>query len=116
MDKQQYTFEAHRQLDNTKYFQKIDSTIQTQSQTMITDIILHLYHHKFISVKQRNFLCGPTDPRPRRFYLLPKIHKNPDTWTIPAEIPPGRPIVSDCDSITYNISQYIDHFLGPLSS
>ena len=47
---------------------------------------------------------------------MPKIHKNPDTWTIPAEIPPGRPIVSDCDTITYNISQYIDHFLGPLSS
>lgn len=33
---------------------------------------------------------------------------------VPYEIPPGRPIVSDCSSSTYNISQYTDLFLGPL--
>ena len=27
----------------------------------------------------------------------------------------GRPIVSDCSSDTYRISEYIDHFLGPLA-
>lgn len=31
-------------------------------------------------------------------------------------IPPGRPIVSDCDSTTYNVARYIDHYLSPLSS
>ena len=31
------------------------------------------------------------------------------------QIPPGRPIVSDCSSDTYRISEYIDHFLGPLA-
>lgn len=35
---------------------------------------------------------------------------------VPYEIPPGRPIVSDCSSSTYNISQYTDLFLGPLSN
>ncbi len=31
------------------------------------------------------------------------------------KIPPGRPIVSDCDSDTYRISEYIDYFLYPLA-
>ena len=30
------------------------------------------------------------------------------------QIPPGRPIVSDCSSDTYRISEYIDNFRGPL--
>lgn len=58
---------------------------------------------------------GPDEPRNRQFYLLPKIHKDQQTWTVPNVIPPGRPIVSDCSSATYNISLYIDQFLGPLS-
>lgn len=35
-------------------------------------------------------------------------------WTVPNVIPPRRPIVSECSSATYNISLYIDRFLGPL--
>ena len=31
-------------------------------------------------------------------------------------MPPGRPIVSDCNSESYHIAQYIDHFLNPLST
>ena len=30
--------------------------------------------------------------------------------------PPGRPIVSDCPSDTYNISEFIDHYLKPVSN
>ena len=36
-------------------------------------------------------------------------------WGDGGLIPPGRPIVSDCSSDTYRISEYIDHFLGPLA-
>ena len=43
------------------------------------------------------------------------IHKDPEAWTIPHEIPMGRPIVSDCDSETYNTAQYIDFYLNPIS-
>uniref|UniRef100_A0A3P8PXM6 Uncharacterized protein n=1 Tax=Astatotilapia calliptera TaxID=8154 RepID=A0A3P8PXM6_ASTCA len=96
MDKQQFRLEAQRQLGNTKSF--IHCTIIN------------------ISAKQRDYFLCPDDPRLRLFYLLPKIHKSPDTWTVKFEIPPGRPIVSDCSSATYNVSQYIDSFLGPLSN
>ena len=31
-------------------------------------------------------------------------------------MPPGRPIVSDCESESYRVSEYIDSFLGPLAT
>jgi len=36
-------------------------------------------------------------------------------WPHPL-MPEGRPIVSDCDSETYNICSFIDHFLQPLAT
>ncbi len=58
---------------------------------------------------------GPDSPRPRLFYLLPKIHKAPASWPVPGVIPSGRPIVSDCGSETYNVAEFIDYYLNPLS-
>lgn len=58
---------------------------------------------------------GPDIPRSRVFYLLPKIHAAPETWTIPGEIPRGCPIVSDFGSESYHIAQYINSVLNPLS-
>ena len=46
--------------------------------------------------------------------MLPKIHKDPAAWSRPSEIPPGRPIVSDCSSETYNTAEYLDHYVPPL--
>lgn len=78
-------------------------------------IVDQLHRTKFINAKQRTYIIGRSKPRPRRFYILPKIHKDPETWTVPWEIPPGRPIVSDCGSETYATAEYIDHYLYPLS-
>ena len=46
----------------------------------------------------------PEDPKPGRFYLLPKIHK---------ENNPGRPIMSANGHPTENISEFIDFHLRP---
>ena len=116
MDSQQYILEANRQLNNPKYYKKIDNNFHSFTLQKIRPIIQSLYYKKYLTAKQRDFLYGSDTPRNRLFYLLPKIHKPPSTWTVPHAVPPGRPIVSDCSSATYNISQYIDHFLGPLSS
>lgn len=115
MDREQYIFEAKRQLFNTTYYKKIGKPIFNETIPMVTKIIYDLYQKKYISAKQRNYLLGSTEPRMRRFYLLPKIHKEPSKWSKPHEIPPGRPIVSDCSSETYHTAEYIDHYLYPLS-
>ena len=45
------------------------------------------------------------DPKPERFYILPKIHKVNN---------PGRPIVSSNNHPTEGISQFVDFHLKPL--
>lgn len=62
-----------------------------------------------ITNKQMQYLIGPNPPRARQFHLLPKIHKDPQTWILP-----GHPIVSDCGSESYNSAEFIDYFLNPL--
>ena len=78
-------------------------------------ILLELLEKKFIIPKQYTYLLGPDVPRPRQFYLLPKIHKPLEEWSVPFQIPSGRPIVSDCGSESYRIAEYIDYFINPLS-
>lgn len=98
LDRQQYLLEANRQLLDTKYYKPIPESIQPDTQTKLRTIITSLHDNRQITAKQRDFLFGPDDPRPRHFYLLPKMHKDPQTWTVPFEVPHGRPIVSDCNS------------------
>lgn len=112
LDVHQYLFEADRQLSNSLHYKQIPGTIQPLAQEQIHRLIKQLYTKHFITKKQYLFLLGPDRPRPRYFYLLPKIHKAPEAWTVPFEIPTGRPIVSDCNSCSYNISIYIDHFIN----
>lgn len=44
--------------------------------------------------------------RPPIFYLLPKVHKDLGTWTVPNQIPHGRTIVSDCVEWIWQNSQF----------
>lgn len=60
---------------------------------MVEKIVQKLYEKKFINAKQKSYLLGQTEPRPRHIYMLPKIHKEAEKWSKPHEIPPGRPIV-----------------------
>lgn len=115
MDKNQYLTEAKRQLNNSAHYIPLTRSLQLETQSKIRGIVTELYDKKYISSKQRFYLFGSDPPRPRKFYLLPKIHKDPRTWTVPHEIPPGRPIVSDCGSESCRVAEYIDFFLNPLS-
>lgn len=115
MDRDQYLWEGHKQLEDKKYYLKLNKPIFMETLTEITEIFQRIYNKKLINAKQRNYLIGDTEPRARRFYMLPKIHKDPSKWRKPFEIPPGRPIVSDCNSETYRSAEYIDYFLNPLA-
>ncbi|XP_038579870.1 uncharacterized protein LOC119906607, partial [Micropterus salmoides] len=115
MDREQYLWEGYRQLHDTTYYSKLKKPIYKDTTPLTDKIIQSLQDKKFINHKQTLYLKGDSEPRPRLFYMLPKIHKDPAKWSKPHEIPPGRPIVSDCSSETYYTAEFIDHFLNPLS-
>ena len=115
MDTELYLQEAYRQLNDKNYYKKLDKPIYTDNITCVKNILNNLLRERFINKKQLKYLSGPENPRPRRFYILPKVHKDPLTWTIPNRMPQSRPIVSDVDSETYRISAYVESFLTPLS-
>ena len=115
MDKQNYINEGYRQLDDNRYYEKIPNPIYSETSLKVNEILQDLIDKKYISEKQFNYLKSPEEPRPRQFYMLPKIHKPLNKWPVP-NMPPGRPIISDCSSESYKISEYIDHFLQPLAS
>lgn len=115
MGRDQYIREVQRQLTNQIYYKKLEEPMYLKTVSIVHSVIDNLKSKKFINSKQSQYLKGDREPRERRFYILPKIHKAPETWPVPFEIPPGRPIVSDCGSETYQTAEYIDYFLQPLS-
>lgn len=116
LNREQYIMEVERQLSDTVYYKKLDQPIFGETIPLIDHILDKLKRKKFIDEKQKKYLKGDLQPRERRFYILPKIHKDPKSWTVPYEVPPGRPIVSDCGSETYYTAEYLDFYLNPLST
>ena len=115
MDTQAYLHEGYRQLNDLNYYKKIEQPIFPQTAIKLKHILLSMHKEHFITSKQLKFFLGPIKPRPRRFYMLPKIHKDRESWPL-HNIAPCRPIISDIDSETYRISQYLDSFLQPIAN
>ena len=114
-DRTNYILEATRQLTDTSFYRPISEPMYLETQTIVRTLIDEMLEKKHITSKQAHYLYGPDLPRARLFYLLPKIHKPPSQWTVPFVVPTGRPIVSDCGSETYNIAEFIDYYINPLS-
>ena len=115
MDRAAYVAEAHRQLNNATYYKKLDHPIFTDNVKPINDVLEEMAALHVISDKQLGFLRAKESDRQRIFYLLPKIHKPRSKWPQPDRMPEGRPIVSDCGSESYRVSQYLDSFIRPIS-
>lgn len=115
LNRTSYINEAHRQLNNTKYYTEIPEPLKQDLIPKINHILDRLYRTNYITSDQLKYLQANNDDRLRRFYLLPKIHKPREKWP-QADMPEGRPIVSDCGSESKRISEYIDFFLAPLAN
>ena len=115
MNKCDYIFEAKRQLSDSRHYRKLSAPIYQKTARKIDNVLRKMINNGIFE-KEYEYLRPPANPRERRFYLLPKIHKDPKQWTVPYKIPPGRPIVSDCESESYRVSEYIDTFLAPLAT
>ena len=112
LSREHYIREAHRQLNNPKYYNKLDKAIWPENCRKFNSIIYCLKDEGHINDKQVKYLAAMSKSQTRTFYLLPKIHKPVNTWT-DSNTPPGRPIISDCGSESDNISEYIDSHLKP---
>ena len=107
---------GYRQLNNSNHYNKLLTPVYPETAEKINDILQDLHDKHFISFKQLCYLRPPVNPRPRQMYLLPKIHKPLDKWKHSGKMPPGRPIISDCESESYAVSEYIDHYLQQIAN
>lgn len=122
MNKNQYVLEAQRQLQSKHYMQvsepnmlKLHDSIQNKLAEMHTNGSLDKDTYKFFNDKKPSLKCG-------HLYLLPKTHKIPaniynalmNGQCSIKKLPPGRPIISQCDTPTRKIGQYCDYFLVPI--
>jgi len=114
MNKTSYLNEAYRQLNNTNYYSKLETPLWQNNVESINTTLKELLNDGYINHKQFKFLQANDSDRQRTFYLLPKIHKPREKWP-QTDMPEGRPIVSDCGSESYRISQFIDSHVRPIS-
>ena len=115
MDKSAYVTEAYRQLSDSTYYRKLDRPIYSDNVPKINEILHEMADRGYINDKQLDYLRANDTDRQRVFYMLPKIHKPKSKWPQRDRMPEGRPIVSDCGSESYRVSQFIDSFVRPIS-
>jgi hypothetical protein len=96
------------------HYSKIAKQDLEMAKSKITNTLNSAHMAKQITTQEYNEML-PTEKNPGKFYQIFKVHKN----HVPPNLPPGRPIVSGCNSITEKISQFVDHHakhLEPLMS
>lgn len=109
---EQYNEENVRQLNNTKFYTQLQAPVHPQANDKISDIIQNMLQDNTINKDTFNYLKQNfLNPKSRIFHSLPKAHKPKESWN--NGIPPGRPIISDCDTASHPVSTYIDSILQP---
>ena len=102
-NKTDYIAEAQRQLSDDRFYRELDSDPTEEHAETVRKTLYEMHEPKHIDDKALEYLL-PEYPKPGRFYLLPKIHKEGN---------PGRPIISANDHPTEKISEYVDFHLRP---
>ena len=106
MNKADYIKECEAQLNNEQFYKPIEKDILDEKSNLIINQVSYLQDQKFLTEKEYKFLTKHfNNPRLPIFYGLPKIHKVFNSF------PPLRPIISNYNSISTNLSIYVDSFL-----
>ncbi len=104
MSREAYMAEAYRQLNDSRYYRKLDEEPTEKFANEVKDLILEMANAGHINEDTKKYLT-PSESRTAWFYHLPKIHR-PDV--------PSRPIVSSCGAPTERILEFVDYHLRPL--
>ena len=107
MNRADYLREGYKQLSDANFYTHMEEDLTKKHMDEIKGLVEDLYQNTEIDETVKDYLTRDTG-KTARFYLLPKIHKN----ILP---PPGRPVVAGIGSPTEKISQFVDHFLNPVS-
>uniref|UniRef100_A0A3B3S8A7 Uncharacterized protein n=1 Tax=Paramormyrops kingsleyae TaxID=1676925 RepID=A0A3B3S8A7_9TELE len=75
MDRATYVNEAHHQLNQPQYYQRLEKPLSHKTLPEVKRILLKLKDEGFLDKKQFTYLFPPAEPRSRLFYLLPKIQR-----------------------------------------
>ena len=105
LDRQHYIAEGNKHLSDTITYRPLTQDITSQTKDKINRIQTQMNKDGFLNRVYTNYCRPPTKHRTSRLYFLKKIHKNPMGII--------RPIVSSTNSITENISAFVDHWLQP---
>ena len=107
-----YTAEAEKQLHNTDRYRQTSEKMDLHTKQRLTILLQRLRSTGFISGREMKALLPPQPYQQRRFFALPKIHK--ENWP-GADTPPLRAIVSDVGSVSRACATFIEHFLSPIA-
>ena len=109
---EEYAAEGLRQLSNAKFYKPIEEPLTVHTGRRLSNFLSFLHRTRFLSRRELNGFLPPESSKERHFYLLPKLHK--DKWPSPL-MPPGRPIVSDTDSVSRKCASLVEYFLNPIA-
>ena len=104
IDTQVYIKEIEKQLENPNNYKKLNSNPTLATIKKIKSLILNLNKEKKLNKKLVKRLQPSKEAKAGRFYGLPKIHKPKLGW---------RPIVSNNEHPTENLSKWIHSVLEP---
>ena len=103
-ERTKYFAEGHKQLHDTKFYQPLNKDITAENQKTVKKTLRKLIDDNKLPETSMNLLID--NPVVSRLYLLAKIHKK-DV--------PGRPIISNVNCPTYQISKYLSEVLCPIT-
>ncbi|CAJ0940426.1 unnamed protein product [Ranitomeya imitator] len=101
-----YEEQAERLLNDTSCYRRLPSNPLPAYQMELIKILDEAFA-KGIIPKQLLDTVQKMVPKLPTFYLIPKVHKNPEN-------PPGRPIVAGNEGLCEIICDTLEHFLRPL--
>ena len=92
------------------YYEQIDENFLETAKDNIEKLIQERYDNDYLC-KDKYEALDPSNKGSARFYQIVNVHK----FHPSGSIPPGRPIISGNNSITENLSRYINHHIKHLS-
>ena len=105
LDRTQYISDGLKHLSDTTVYEPLREDITPELKNKILTKLHGLYIAGMLDKEMTEFCTPPKQHRTSVLYFLKKIHKNPMGI---------RPIVSSINSITENISQFVDIWLQPI--